>query len=79
MKEGAFHLISGHFLSAASLDLETLVALSFTIPLKSGSALFPTFSIPERVLKHDRALVFCSPGVGYNRISLPAELSVHAE
>ena len=39
MEEGALHLISGRFLPAAALDLETPDALSFT----------------EHVLKHDRA------------------------
>ena len=43
MEEGNLHLKSGRFLSAASLDLETPDALSFTSPLKSGSCVFSHF------------------------------------
>ena len=43
MEEGALHLISGRFLPAAALDLETPDALSYTIPLKSGSCVFSHF------------------------------------
>ena len=43
MEEGALHLISGRFLPAAALDLETPDALSFTIPLEIRLLCFSHF------------------------------------